>query len=44
MNGPLRPGGGGAEDAVIRWRRFEEAHPEAVILPRAAGARSSRLA
>ena len=26
-----------AEDAVVRRRRFEAAHPEAVILPSAAG-------
>ena len=37
MNGPLRAAGGGAEDAVVRRRRFEEAHPEAVILAPAAG-------
>ena len=37
MNGPLSPVGGGSEDSVIRRRRFEEAHPEAVILPPAAG-------
>jgi hypothetical protein len=29
--------GGAPEDPVIRRRRFEEAHPEAVILPPAAG-------
>ena len=34
---PLRTVGGGAEDAVARRRRFEEAHPEAVILAPAAG-------
>jgi hypothetical protein len=28
---------GGQEDAVVRRRQFEEAHPEAVILPPAAG-------
>jgi len=28
---------GGAEDSVVRRRRFEEAHPEAVILPPCAG-------
>jgi hypothetical protein len=33
----LRAVGGGAEDSVARRRRFEEAHPEAVILPPAAG-------
>ncbi len=33
----LRVVGGGAEDAVTRRRRFEQAHPEAVILPPAAG-------
>jgi hypothetical protein len=33
----LRAVGGGAEDAVVRRRRFEQAHPEAVILPPAAG-------
>ena len=37
-----RPGlrviaGSALEDAVVRRRRFEEAHPEAVILPPAAG-------
>ena len=37
MNGPLRAAGGGQEDAVVRRRRFEEAHPEAVILAPAAG-------
>ena len=41
MTGPDRPGlrvvGGGAEDPVIRRRQFEQAHPEAVILPPAAG-------
>lgn len=26
-----------AEDAVVRRRRFEQAHPDAVILPPAAG-------
>ncbi|MGO8888216.1 MAG: hypothetical protein ACLP8X_03730 [Streptosporangiaceae bacterium] len=34
---PLRAVGDGAEDAVVRRRRFEQAHPEAVILPPAAG-------
>ena len=29
--------GGAPEDPVIRRRRFEEAHPEAVILPPTAG-------
>ena len=29
--------GGAPEDAVVRRRRFEQAHPEAVILPPAAG-------
>ena len=33
----LRVVGGGAEDAVVRRRRFEQAHPEAVILPPSAG-------
>ena len=33
----LRAVGGGAEDPVVRRQRFEEAHPEAVILPPAAG-------
>jgi hypothetical protein len=33
----LRAVGGGQEDSVIRRRRFEETHPEAVILPPAAG-------
>ena len=28
---------GGREDSVVRRRRFEEAHPEAVILPPCAG-------
>ena len=37
MNGPLRVVGGGAEDAVVRRRRFEETHPETVILAPAAG-------
>jgi len=37
-----RPGmrlvnGGTPEDAVVRRRRFEQAHPEAVILPPARG-------
>jgi hypothetical protein len=34
---PLRVVGGGAEDAVVRRRRFEQAHPEAVILPPCSG-------
>lgn len=34
---PLRAVGGGAGDPVVRRRRFEQAHPEAVILPPAAG-------
>jgi len=29
--------GGGAEDPVVRRQRFEQEHPEAVILPPAAG-------
>jgi len=29
----LRAVDGGREDSVVRRRRFEEAHPEAVILP-----------
>jgi hypothetical protein len=29
--------GHAAEDAVVRRQRFEQAHPEAVILPPAAG-------
>jgi hypothetical protein len=33
----LRAVDGGGEDSVIRRRRFEEAHPEAVILPPSAG-------
>ena len=33
----LRVVSGGAEDPVVRRRRFEEAHPEAVILPPCAG-------
>lgn len=37
MNGPLRAVRGGAEDAVVRRRRFEETHSETVILPPAAG-------
>ena len=28
---------GGGEDAVVRRRQFEQAHPEAVILPPCAG-------
>ena len=40
----LRVVDSGGEDSVVRRRRFEEAHPEAVILPpyAGAGARSSR--
>jgi hypothetical protein len=41
MTGTDRPGfravDGGREDSVVRRRRFEEAHPEAVILPPCAG-------
>ena len=33
----LRAVDGGREDSVVRRRRFEEAHPEAVILPPCAG-------
>jgi hypothetical protein len=33
----LRAVAGGREDSVVRRRRFEEAHPEAVILPPCAG-------
>jgi hypothetical protein len=33
----LRVVDGGGEDSVVRRRRFEEAHPEAVILPPCAG-------
>ena len=33
----LRTMDGDLEDSVIRRRRFEEAHPEAVILPPCAG-------
>jgi hypothetical protein len=33
----LRMVGGGAEDSVVRRQRFEQAHPEAVILPPSAG-------
>jgi hypothetical protein len=29
--------GGGREDSVVRRQRFEQAHPEAVILPPSAG-------
>ncbi len=29
----LRALDGGGQDSVIRRRRFEEAHPEAIILP-----------
>jgi hypothetical protein len=32
----LRLAGDGREDSLTRRRRFEEAHPEAVILPPAA--------
>ena len=41
MTGPGRPAlraiSGDGDDAVTRRRRFEQAHPEAVILPPAAG-------
>ena len=41
MTGAERPAqravGGGREDPVIRRRRLEQEHPEAVILPPAAG-------
>ena len=40
MTGAERPAlrvVGGQEDSVVRRRRFEEAHPEAVILPPCAG-------
>ena len=41
MTGAERPAlrvvGGGQEDPVARRRRFEQEHPEAVILPPAAG-------
>ncbi len=37
MKGPLHAVGGGAEDPVVRRQRFEQEHPEAVILPPAAG-------
>ena len=41
MTGAERPAlrvvGGGAEDSVVRRRRFEEAHPGVVILPPCAG-------
>jgi hypothetical protein len=41
VTGPGRPAlrvvGGDAEDAVVRRQRFEQEHPEAVILPPAAG-------
>jgi hypothetical protein len=42
MTGTARPAlrvvdDSGPEDAVMRRRRFEQAHPEAVILPPAAG-------
>ena len=41
MTGEERPAlrmvGGGAEDSVMRRQRFEQAHPEAVILPPCAG-------
>jgi len=33
----LRAVNGGREDPVVRRRRFEKAHPEAVILPPCAG-------
>jgi hypothetical protein len=33
----LRAVNGGREDSVVRRRRFERAHPEAVILPPCAG-------
>jgi hypothetical protein len=33
----LRAVDGGREDSVVRRQRFEEAHPEAVILPPCAG-------
>jgi hypothetical protein len=33
----LRAVNGGREDSVVRRRRFEQAHPEAVILPACAG-------
>jgi hypothetical protein len=33
----LRAVDGGREDSVVRRRRFEEAHPEAVILPPCTG-------
>jgi hypothetical protein len=33
----LRVVDGGREDSVVRRRRFEQAHPEAVILPPCAG-------
>ncbi|HWN62401.1 MAG TPA: hypothetical protein VNO25_17235 [Streptosporangiaceae bacterium] len=33
----LRAVDGGREDSVVRRRRFEEAHPEGVILPPCAG-------
>jgi hypothetical protein len=33
----LRVVDGGGEDSVVRRRRFEEVHPEAVILPPCAG-------
>ena len=34
---PALRAAGGPEDAVVRRRRFEEAHPETVILPPCAG-------
>ena len=41
MTGPGRPAlraiSGDGDDAVTRRRRFEQAHPDAVILPPAAG-------
>ena len=33
----LRVVDGALEESVLRWRRFEEAHPEAMILPPCAG-------
>jgi len=42
VTGPCRPAlhvvdGTGPQDAVVRRRRFEQAHPEAVILPPSTG-------